>query len=116
MSAFRSRKMCSKKRKTKKEFLLTSKKCWLLDEKLIPLYKHLVDSYSVKLREEWNVKFEETDVEVVQLVKEEPQYVFFLNSQLQLNQLEVDISHLSMTKHAISRPLTLNECQTLNNW
>ena len=55
------------------KFLLTSKKCWLLEEELIPMYQHLVDDYSINLREDWNVKVEETDVEVVQQVKEEPQ-------------------------------------------
>ena len=53
-------------------FLLTSKRCWLIEEKLLPLYQHLVDEYSDKLREEWTVKVEETDVDITQ-VKEEPQ-------------------------------------------
>ena len=100
MSEIRSRNVGSKrkKKKLKKKFLLPSKKCWLIEEKLLPLYQHLVDSYSVKLREEWNVKVEETDVEVVQQVKEEPQDDFLVDSQqLQLksrtNQLEVVISY-----------------------
>ena len=82
-----------------KKFLLTSKKCWLIEEKLIPFYQHLVDDYSDKLREEWTVKVEETDVEVVQQVKEEPQEDYLVDSQrLQLlssrmNQLEVIILH-----------------------
>ena len=77
-----------------KKFLLTSKKCWLIEEKLIPFYQHLVDGYSDMLREESTVKVEETDVEVVQLVKEEPQED---SQQLQLsnrmNQREVIISY-----------------------
>ena len=98
MSEIRSSSIKKRKKKLKRMFLLTSKKCWLIEEKLIPLYQHLVDSYSVKLREEWNVKVEETDVEVVQQVKEEPQDDFLVDSQqLQLksrtNQLEVVISY-----------------------
>ena len=97
MSEMKSRTVRIKKKKKKnlkKKFLLTSKKCWLIEEKLIPLYEHLVDSYSVLLREEWNVKLEETDVEVVQQVKEEPQDDYLVDSQqLQLssriNQLKV---------------------------
>ena len=95
MSEIRSRTAHSKKKKKlKKKFLLTSKKCWLIEEKLLPFYQHLVDTYSVKLREGWNVKVEETDVEVVQQVKEEPQEELLVDSQqLQLssrtNQLEV---------------------------
>ena len=63
------------------------------------MYQHLVDSYSVKLREEWNVKVEEMNVEVVQQVKEEPQDDNLVDSQqLQLsnriNQLEVVISQI----------------------
>ena len=67
----RARSMKSKK-KSKKMFLLTSKECWLIDEKLLPLYQHLVDGYSVKLREEWNVKVQESDVETTPQVIEEP--------------------------------------------
>ena len=72
MSDRRSRKVACKKKKTlKKEFLLTSKKCWLIDEKLLPLYQHLVDGYLVNLREKW-IKVEETDIETTQQEKEEP--------------------------------------------
>ena len=42
----------------------------MLDEKLIPMYQHLVDSYSVRLREEWAAKVEVS--EVFSRVKEEP--------------------------------------------
>ena len=57
----------NKRKKLKKKFLLTSKNCWLIDEKLVPFYQHLVDGYSDKLREEW-------DIEATPLqVKEEPQ-------------------------------------------
>ena len=73
MSEIKSRKVRSKmkKKKMKKQFLLTSKKCWLIEEKLIPFYQHLVDDYSDKLREEYTVKVEEMDVDITQ-VKEEP--------------------------------------------
>ena len=73
MSGRRSKRARSKKmKKSKKMFLLTSKKCWLIDEKLLPLYQHLVDGYSVKLREEWNVKVQESGVETTPQVIEEP--------------------------------------------
>ena len=95
MSGIKSKRVCSKKKISKKKFLLTSKKCWLLEEKLIPFHQHLVDGYSDKLREEWNVKVEETDV-VVQQVKEEPQDDNLVDSQQiqsssRMNQLEVII-------------------------
>ena len=96
----RSRKVRSKnkKKKLKKKFLLTSKKCWLIDEKLLPLYEHLVDGYSDKLREEWAVKVEEPDVDVAHQVKEEPQEDYLMDSQQlqssgRMNQLEVVITH-----------------------
>ena len=72
MSGRRSKRARSKKKKSKKKFLLTSEKCWLIDEKLLPFYQHLLDNYSDKLREEWTVKVEETDIETTQQVKEEP--------------------------------------------
>ena len=50
---------------------MTSKKSWLLDAKLIPLFQQLVDSYYIRVREEWNVKVEETNIDITQ-VKEEP--------------------------------------------
>ena len=62
------------------------------------MYQHLVDNYSVKLREEWTViKVEEMDVEVVQEVKQEPQEDNSVDSQQlqsssRMNQLEVVIS------------------------
>ena len=93
----RSKKVHSKKKKKlKKKFLLTSKKCWLIDEKLLPLYQHIVDNFSDKLREEWTVKVEETDIETTPQVKEEPQDDYIVDSQqLQLssrmNHLEVNI-------------------------
>ena len=100
MSQIKSKKVRSKKKKRKKKikFLLTSKKCWLLEEKFIPMYQHLVDGYFVNLREHWNVKVEETDVKVVQIVKEELPDDYLVDSQqLQLSsrmdQLEVVISH-----------------------
>ena len=70
-----------KMKKMKEMFLLTLEKCWLLDEKLLPFYQHLVDDYSDKLREEYTVEVEETDVEVVQQVKEEPQDDYLVEPQ-----------------------------------
>ena len=65
----------SRRKKLKKKFLLTSKKCWLIEQTLLPLYQHLIDGYSEKLRDEWRVKVkEELDIEAAPLqVKEEPQ-------------------------------------------
>ena len=80
MSGRRIKRAHSKKKKSRK-ILLTSKKCWVIEEKLIPFYQHLVDGYSDKLREEWNVKVEEMDVEVVQQVKEEPQDDYLVEPQ-----------------------------------
>ena len=50
------------RRKKTKKFFLASKERWLIEERLVPLYQHLVDGYSEKMRDEWKVK-----------VKEEPQ-------------------------------------------
>ena len=94
MSGRRSRKVrCKKSKKKSKKFLLTSKKCWLIEDNLIPFYQHLVDGYS-KLREEWTVKVEETDLEATPQVKEEPQDEYMVDSQqlqlsIRMNQLEV---------------------------
>ena len=104
MAEIRSKRDCrkkekkKKKKKLKKKFLLTAKKCWLIDEKLIPMCQHLVDSYSVLLREELTLRVEETDLKTTRQVKEEPQDDYLVDSQqLQLssrtNQLEVIISH-----------------------
>merc|ERR1712013_84094 len=62
------------RKKLKKKFLLTSKKCWLIEQSLLPLYQHLVEGYSEKLRDEWKVKVEESDTEATTVqVKEEPE-------------------------------------------
>ena len=64
-----SRTVRSKKKnkKLKQMFLLTSKNCWLVEEQIVPLYQHLVDGYSNKLREEWDMKAEdETNPQVKQ--------------------------------------------------
>ena len=74
------RARCKKMKKSKKMFLLTSKKCWVIEEKLLPLYKYLVDDFSVKLREEW-IKVEETDIETTPQVKEEPEDNFLVEPQ-----------------------------------
>ena len=69
-----------RKKKKMMKFLLTSKKCWLMEDNLIPFYQHLVDDYS-KLREEWTVKVEETDIETIPQVKEEPEDDYLLDYQ-----------------------------------
>ena len=98
MSEIKSKKVRSKKKKKmKSKFLLTSKKCWFMEDNLIPFYQHLVDDYS-KLREEWTVKVEETDLEATPQVKEEPQDDYMVDSQhpqssSRMNQLEVIISY-----------------------
>ena len=84
MSDRRIKTIRSKKKKTKKSkkmCLLTSKKCWLIDEKLLPLHQHLVDDYSDKLREEWTVKVEETDIQATSQVKEEPEDDYLVEPQ-----------------------------------
>merc|ERR1712013_91210 len=90
MSDRRSRKVAFKKKrkKLKKRFLLTSKKCWLIEEKLIPLYHHLVDGYSDKLREERPIKTEESDFEITPQVKEEPQEDFLVSVENPANQIK----------------------------
>ena len=56
---------------SKKEYLLSSKKCFLIEDKLLPLYSHLVESYSDQLKDTWEVKVEESQFGSV-LIKEEP--------------------------------------------
>ena len=91
----RKSKTIRSKKKRKKKFLLTSRKCWLIDEKLIPLYQHLVDGYSGQLREEWTVKCEESNFETTQHVKEEPLDDYFVEHSNQVqnstNQFKVII-------------------------
>ena len=60
-----------RRRVFKKKYLLSSKKCWLIEEKLLPVYSHLVQSYSHQLRDTWTVKVEESQFGSVQ-IKEEP--------------------------------------------
>ena len=74
------RARCKKMKNLKKKFLLTSKKCWVIEEKLLPFYQHLVDNYSDKLREEW-IKIEETDIETIPQVKEEPKDDYLVEPQ-----------------------------------
>ena len=61
----------NKRRLSKKKFLLSSKKCWVIEDKLLPLYSHLVQSYSDQLKDTWTVKLEESQFGSVQ-IKEEP--------------------------------------------
>ena len=42
----------NEKKRKKRRFLLTTKKCWIIEDKLLPLYSHLVDSYSNQLLED----------------------------------------------------------------
>ena len=62
MSGRRTETVRSKNRgkKLNKKFLLTSKKRWLIEQSLLPLYQHLVGGYSEKLRQESKVKVEES--------------------------------------------------------
>ena len=61
----------NKRRLSKKEYLLSFKKCWLIEEKLLPSYSYLVESYSDQLKDTWTVKVEESQFGSVQ-IKEEP--------------------------------------------
>jgi len=61
----------NKRRLSKREYLLSSKKCFLIEDKLLPLYSHLVESYSDQLKDTWAVKVEESQFGSVQ-IKEEP--------------------------------------------
>ena len=62
VSTLKQKKMSDKKghgKKTKMKnlkmnFLLGSEKYWLVEENLMPLYSHLVDGYSNKLRDDNN--------------------------------------------------------------
>ena len=65
MSGRRTETVRSKNRgkKLNKKFLLTSKKRWLIEQSLLPLYQHLVYGYSDKLRD---------DIDTTSQVKEEP--------------------------------------------
>ena len=45
-----------RRRVFKKKFLLSSKKCWIIEDKLLPVYSHLVDTYSEQLKDTWTVK------------------------------------------------------------
>ena len=63
---------CKKNRRgvSKTKFLLSTKKCWLIEEKLLPLYSRLVQSYSDNLQDTWTVKVEE--FQDIPHVKQEP--------------------------------------------
>ena len=58
-------------RVSKKKFLLSSKKYWLIEDKLLPVFSHLVESYSDQLKDTWAVKVEESQFGSLQ-IKEEP--------------------------------------------
>ena len=66
-----SRTKNKRRRAFKKKFLLSSKKFWLIEDKLLPVYSHLVESYSDQLKDTWEVKVEESQFGSVQ-IKEEP--------------------------------------------
>ena len=60
-------------KKKKRRFLITSKNCWIIEDKLVPLYSHLVDCYS-------NQRLEDPFCcEIIQ-VKQEPEDDFLLES------------------------------------
>ena len=40
----------------KKKFLMGVKEYWLIEDSLMPMYAHLVDSYSEKVKNEWKVE------------------------------------------------------------
>ena len=66
-----SRKKNKRRRVLKRKFLLSSKKRWLIQDKLLPVFSHLVDTYSDQLKDTWEVKVEESQFGSVQ-IKEEP--------------------------------------------
>ena len=41
-----------KRKKEKRRFLFSLKKCWVIEDKLLPLYSHLVDGYTNQLFED----------------------------------------------------------------
>merc|ERR1712013_420264 len=47
-------------RRKKKKFLMGVENQWLIEDNLMSVYGHLVESYSEQLREEWKVKDEVT--------------------------------------------------------
>ena len=70
-----------------------------MEEKLLPFHQHLVDSYSIKLREDWAIKVEETDIETTPQVKGEPEDDYLVEPQpvhlnISTNQFKVIISLL----------------------
>ena len=73
-------RLVSKKKKRKKMYLMTSKKCWLMEDRLVLLYQHLVDVYSEKLNSESSVTLGECDLGEMLEVKQEPQDDDFLES------------------------------------
>ena len=98
-----------KKKKTKmKKFLLTSKKSWLIEDELFPFYQHLVDSYCVKLKEEW--KF---DVQETRQVKEEP-----MDDLVEPNQI-IKVSGSTVikgVKNRIFQKLLFTQTKSDKNW
>ena len=47
-------------RRKKKKFLMGVENRWLIEDNLMSVYGHLVESYSEQLREEWKVKDDAT--------------------------------------------------------
>ena len=81
MPGKKSTRLVSKKKKRKKKmYLMTSKKCWLVEDCLVPLYQHLLDVYSEKLNGESNVTLGECDMGEMLEVKHEPQDDDFMES------------------------------------
>ena len=71
MSTVKRRKVGKKK----KQLLLGVGEYWMCEDKLLPMYSHLVDVYSDKLREEGN------NVATLTTVKQEPEDVETLTPQ-----------------------------------
>ena len=61
----------------KKKFLMGVNEYWLVEDTLMPMYAHLVDSYAEKVKNEWKVEvikvedFQEVNIEGRSVVKEE---------------------------------------------
>ena len=92
-----SRTKNKRRRVFKKKFLLFSKKCWLIEDKLLPVYSHLVDTYSDQLKDTWAVKLEESQFVSVQ-IKEEPTDEIHYDTPMILPMNEVCIIFLPLPR------------------
>ena len=69
------------KKKKKRRFLMTSKKSWVIEDRLVPLYSNLIDCYSNQLPED------PFCCEIIQ-VKQESQEDFLLESLPSVDQYQ----------------------------